>query len=133
MSSHAAMRRSILETLAYPRRIAKANVDLSTCPHSGLFKALDTRCRQCGQNYECDWLNSTDRFNDLAGKPLEFLYRALTFGIDYVDATEELADHGEGTCECNSCEWVRHARALAREYGRRPGSAPPLQNQEYSR
>lgn len=115
MSSRVKVRRRILQVLDYPRQVAMADVDLSACPHSGFFKAMDARCELCTKHYECDWLNSTDEFNDLATKPMEFLYRALTFGIDYVDARNVLADTHED-CECDSCLWLQGARELAREY-----------------
>jgi hypothetical protein len=120
MSQRLAMRRKILNVLAYPRLVAKANVDLSVCPHSGFFKVMDSRCQDCSKSYECDWLNSTDEFNDLERKPMEFLYRALSFGIDYVDAQTAKQDHDVQNCKCDSCEWVRDARGVAREYGGRP-------------
>lgn len=120
MSQQAVMRRQILDELVYPRQIAKANVDLSNCPHSGLFEVVDNKCKQCSNTYECDWLNSTDQFSDLAAKPMEFLCHALTFGIDYVDARFELADHEGEDCHCDSCEWVRNARDLVREYSQQP-------------
>lgn len=118
MISPATMRRSILDVLAYPRRVAMANVDLSACPHSGRFKAIDPRCRKCSKSYECNWLTSTEEFADLDGRSLEFLYRALTFGIDYIDADYELADHDDDACECESCVWIRTARRLAHVHGR---------------
>ena len=118
MSDQAAMRRKILDALAYPRQVAKANVRLSTCPHSGSFKVMDRTCQQCSKNYECDWLNSTDEFNDLAGRPMEFLYRALTFGNDYVAARNALAGHERQGCECDSCDWISKARGVIREYSK---------------
>lgn len=119
MSKQLIMRRRLLDELSYPRQVAMANVDLSTCPHSGFFKTLDTTCSECTKSYECDWLNSTDEFSELAEKPMEFLYRALMFGIDYVDARNALAQHDGDSCECESCEWVRGARKLARNYMQR--------------
>lgn len=116
MSQQIVMRREILALLAYPRQLAMANIDLSSCPHGGFFKAMDATCRQCAKNYECVWLNSTDEFNGLAGKSMEFLYRALTFGIDYVDARNAPAKHDGESCECQSCEWVKDARHVAHEY-----------------
>ena len=116
MSAKVQIRRRILESLTYPRQIAMANVDLSACPHSGMFKAIDTRCQKCSKNYECDWLNSTEEFNDLAAKPMGFLYRALTFGIDYVDARNVLSNHHEMECGCDNCEWLEDARDIAHEY-----------------
>ena len=120
MSQHVVIRRKILDALAYPRQVAKANIDLSTCPHSGFFKTLDNRCSACSKTYECDWLNSTDSFSDLAARPMEFLYRALTFGIDYVDAQTNKQNHDAENCQCDSCEWLRNAREVSREYGDRP-------------
>jgi len=133
MSPQVAMRRRILDTLAYPRTVAMANVDLSACPHSGFFKVMDNKCQQCRKHYECDWLNSTDDFNDLAGKSMEFMYRALAFGIDYVDARSAIADHDIDVCECDSCEWVRNARDLAREYSQMPANVEPALDQEYQK
>jgi len=116
MSAKVKIKRRILESLTYPRQIAKANVDLSACPHSGLFQASDDTCRKCIKNYECDWLNSTDEFNDLAAKPMKFLYRALTFGIDYVDARNVVSNHHEKDCGFENCEWLEDARDIAHEY-----------------
>jgi hypothetical protein len=130
MSDQAAMRRKILDALAYPRQVAKANVRLSTCPHSGFFEVMDSTCQQCSKNYECDWLNSTDQFHDLAGRPMEFLYRALTFGIDYVDAQVVRQEHNADSCECNSCEWIRNARDLIQEYSERPTQNLTIIDQE---
>jgi len=120
MPQQVVMRRRIIEVLAYPRQVAKANIDLSSCPHSGFFKAMDSRCEQCSKSYECDWLNSTDAFNDLGAKPMEFLYRALTFGIDYVDGQTAHQYHDGETCECDSCNWIRNARGLIDDYSEVP-------------
>ena len=120
MSVKVVIKRRILDSLSYPRQIAMADVDLSACPHSGFFKANDAGCQQCAKNYECDWLNSTDEFNDLAAKPMEFLYHALTFGIDYVDARNVLANHHEKDCDCDNCDWLQDARELACEYTEMP-------------
>ncbi len=119
MSRQMVMRRRILELLTHPRQVAMANVDLSECPHSGVFKTLDATCRQCAKNHECDWLNSTDEFNGLAEKEMEDLYCALTFGIDFVDAHNGLAKHDGKDCNCDSCKWVRDARELAHKYVQR--------------
>ena len=116
MSPEVALRRRILDVLAYPRQIAMANVDLSRCPYSGVFNSADPKCQECSKYYECDWLSSTGEFNDIAEMPMEFLYRALTFGIDYVHAQPKLEDHDSANCECDSCEWARIAHRLSHEY-----------------
>ncbi|MCH6549310.1 MAG: hypothetical protein IH812_05725 [Proteobacteria bacterium] len=119
MSRQVVMRRRILELLAHPRQIAMATVDLSECPHSGVFRTLDATCRQCAKNHECDWLNSTDEFNGLAEKEMEYLYCALIFGIDFVGGQNGLAKHDGKDCSCASCKWVRDARDTAYEYVQR--------------
>ncbi len=107
-----------------------ANVDLSNCPHSGIFKAADSRCVHCAQSYECAWLNSTDEFNDLAEKSMAFLYRALSFGINYVETHKSVEEHNVECCECESCEWVKVARSLAREDNPRVTQIPATRIRE---
>jgi hypothetical protein len=118
MSRQMVVRRRILELLAHPRRVVMANVDLSRCPHGGSFSSKDTTCRECAKNYECDWLTSTDDFNNLSEQPMEFLYRALAFGIDYVDALITRANHDSKNCDCKSCEWLSDARHVVRAYNK---------------
>jgi hypothetical protein len=130
MPEQVIMRRKIIDFLVYPRQVAKANVRLSTCPHSGFFKVKDSECQKCSKNYECDWLNSTDEFNDLVARPMEFLYRALTFGIDYVDAQVVGQEHDADSCECDSCEWIRNARDLIQEYSEHPTQNLTIIDQE---
>jgi hypothetical protein len=38
------------------------------------------------------------------------------FSIDYVDMQCSCASHNVRRCACESCQWVREARRLAREY-----------------
>jgi len=120
MSQQTVMRRRILELLDHPRQVAMANVDLSECPHSGVFITLDATCLQCAKNHECDWLNSTDDFNGLAEKEMEYLYCALIFGIEFIDTNKGQAKHDDKDCNCESCKWVRDARDLAYEYVQTP-------------
>lgn len=88
------------------------------CPHNGFFNPKDTTCRECKKKYECDWLNSTDEFNSLSEQPMEFLYHALAFGIDYVDALNTRAGHDSKNCDCKSCEWLGNARHVMRAYNK---------------
>ena len=120
MSQQMVMRRRILELLDHPRQVAMANVDLSECPHSGVFRTLDATCLQCVKNHECDWLNSTDDFNGLAEKEMEYLYCALIFGIEFIDTNKGQAKHDDKDCDCESCKWMRDARDLAYEYVQKP-------------
>lgn len=118
MSRQMVVRRRILQLLAHPRRVVMDNVNLSGCPCNGFFSPNDTTCRECAKYYECGWLNSTDEFNSLSEQPMEFLYRALAFGIDYVDALNTRANHNSKNCGCKSCEWLRNARHVARAYNK---------------
>ena len=118
MSRQMVVRRRILKLLAHPRRIVMANVNLSGCPYSGFFSPKDTTCRVCAKNYECGWLNSTDDFNSLSEQPMEYLYRALAFGIDYVDALNTRGNHDSKHCDCKSCEWLSDARHVVRAYNK---------------
>jgi hypothetical protein len=51
---------------------------------------------------------------------MEYLYCALIFGIDFVDAHTGQAEHHGKYCNCESCKWVRDARDLAYEYVQTP-------------
>lgn len=113
------MRRQIIETLAYPCTLVVANLDLDECPQNRYFNPVHPSCRTCSQGEECRWLNSNSEFTVLAEKPMEALYDALLFSIDYVDSLCSRADHNVRRCPCESCEWVRAARRLARQYGHR--------------
>lgn len=77
---------------------------------------MDKACNRCANSDERNWFNSTDDFSGLAEKPMAFLCRALTFGIDYVSVlTASTGCHSEN-CDCTSCEWLADACLLVHEY-----------------
>ena len=55
-------------------------------------------------------------FSVLAEQPMEVLFEALSFSIDYVDAHVSRQHHNYRRCTCETCTWVKDARFLARQY-----------------
>ena len=87
------MRQRFIEALTYPRMLMTAHIDVDTCPMHGYFdKTLDA-CLVCEKGTECLWLNSHDEFSVLARKPIEALFEAFTFSIDYIDAYVTRENH----------------------------------------
>jgi len=110
------MRTRFIEALTYPRMLMTAHIDIETCPMHGYFdKTLDA-CLVCEKGTECLWLNSHDEFSVLARKPIEALFEAFTFSIDYIDAYITRENHNPRRCACDTCDWLREARHLVREY-----------------
>lgn len=110
------MRRLIIEALTYPRIVLLANLDGEECPQNRNFNPAHPSCQHCCQREECHWLSCNNEFSVLAEKPIKTLYESLLFSIDYVDMQCSCASHNVRRCACESCQWVREARRLAREY-----------------
>lgn len=91
-------------------------MDLEDCPQNSYFNPAHPSCRHCAQADECHWLNCNDEFSILATKPIELVYEALLFSIDYVETHCSRASHNVRRCACESCYWIRAARRLAWEY-----------------
>jgi hypothetical protein len=116
--SSAEMRTRIIEALTYPRLLMTSTIDIDNCPMHGYFdKTLDA-CLVCDKSNECLWLNNHDEFSVLARKPVEALYEAFSFSIDYVGAYVARQHHNPRRCACDTCDWLRDARHLVREYKR---------------
>jgi hypothetical protein len=125
------MRRKIIEAMTYPRMLMMSRMDLRDCPMNRYFNAEEEICRSCNQDKECRWLNSNDEFSVLAEQPMEVLFEAFSFSIDYVDAHVSRTGHNSRRCTCDSCCWVKNARHLARQYKGKSVSAvrPPARDQ----
>ena len=118
------MRTRFIEALTYPRLLMTSTIDVDDCPMHGYFdKTLDA-CQVCDKGVECLWLNSHDEFSRLARKPINALYEAFTFSIDYVDAYVTREQHNARRCACDTCQWLRDARHLVREYKRQALRSP---------
>jgi len=113
-----AMRLQIIEMLDYPRMLLVANMDYEECPQNQYFNSRHQSCQWCPQGEECRWLNLNDEFTLLAQQSTSKLLDSLLFCIDYVDAQSLHANHDVRRCACESCEWVRNARKLVRDYER---------------
>lgn len=110
------MRTRFIEALTYPRMLMTSTIDIDNCPMHGYFdKTLDA-CLVCDKGVECLWLNNHDEFSVLARKPVETLFEAFTFTIDYIDAYVTRDNHNPRRCACETCHWLREARHLVREY-----------------
>lgn len=110
------MRRRIIEALTYPRMLMMSRMDLQDCPMNLYFSADQHICRICEQGVECSWLNSNDEFSVLAEQPIEILFEAFIFSIDFVDAHISRDGHNFRHCACETCSWAKDARHLVRRY-----------------
>ncbi|HZD51597.1 MAG TPA: hypothetical protein VE175_01000 [Woeseiaceae bacterium] len=111
-----AIRRQMIEALAYPCMLVLSNMDVDECPQHGYFNPAHPACRVCEQGDECQWLNANSEITVLADRPMEQLYDSLAFGIEYIDVQCSRAGHNVRRCACESCGWVREARRLTRRY-----------------
>jgi len=110
------MRRKIIEALTYPRLAMMARLDLQDCPLNRYFSSRQQICQTCEQAKECHWLNVNDEFSMLAEQPIEVLFEAFSFSIDYIDAQVSRKGHNPRRCTCDNCTWIRDAWHLARQY-----------------
>jgi len=110
------MRRRIIEALTYPRMLMMSRMDLRDCPMNQYFSSDQHVCQTCSQGEECHWLNSNDEFSVLSEQPIEALFEAFVFSIDYVDAHISRDGHNFRHCACETCTWAKDARHLVRRY-----------------
>jgi len=109
------VRLRLIEVLAFPRLFAVQSISPRDCPHNGRFDAGDPRCGCCDHGPECEWLESSEPFVDLASQPREDLVQALRFAVDYIDANNHRPGNRIATCVCESCRWLQKADRLLRE------------------
>lgn len=93
-----------------------SRMDLDDCPTNRYFDDENQTCQNCAQAQECLWLNINDEFSMLAEQPIDQLFAAFTFSLDYVDSHISRQNHNTRRCICETCVWVRDARYLARQY-----------------
>lgn len=110
-----AIRRQIIEALAYPCMLVLSNLD-EDCPQHRYYNPCHPACDDCEEGEECRWLNANSEISALAEKPMDQLYESLVFAIEHVDAKCSRAGHNVRRCPCESCSWVRQSGRLAREY-----------------
>ncbi len=110
------MKRKIIESLTYPRMLMMSRMDARDCPMNLYFDAGAKVCQSCTQDEECRWLNSNDEFSVLVEQPIEVLFEALLFSIDFVDAHVTRKRHNYLRCTCETCTWIKDARFLVRQF-----------------
>ena len=118
------MRQRIIETLTYPRILMSWLMDVSECPMNRYFDPTHRTCALCEQGTECQWLNHNDEFSVLAQQPMDALFQAFEYSVDYVDAYVTRESHSPLRCVCDTCLWLREARQLMREYSKQATTVP---------
>jgi len=118
------MRQRLIEALTYPRMLMTAHIDIDTCPMHGYFNKTLDACLVCEKGTECLWLNNHDEFSVLARKPIDAVFEAFMFSIDYIDAYVTRDNHNPRRCACDTCHWLREARHLVHEYQSRASRSP---------
>jgi len=101
-----------IEVLEYARGLAKDQLDLTDCPHHGYYAAGSGVCRECSEQYECEWLFRTDQSADLHHKPDDALISAVEFAVHYIGGFTVAANHTSSTCQCGNCTWLREAQGV---------------------
>ena len=109
------MRRTIIESLTYPRMVMLSQMDAENCPLHLYFDPAYPICRSCEHSGECQWLTDHDEFQALTEKPIQYLYEAMLFSIDYVESHSSLDRHNIRRCACESCTWLRDAKYLTHQ------------------
>ncbi len=109
------LRVRIIELLAYPRLFAVERIDPEQCPHGGRFEPADARCEECELGVECEWLESSEPFVDLALRDQAQLLETLSFAVEYIEANNHRSRRRVANCLCETCEWLKRATQLLRE------------------
>ncbi len=110
------MRRTLIETLTYPRLVMLAEMDADNCPMHLFYVSGRPACRDCEKGTDCQWLLENDQFQFLAEQPLDKLHQAVRFCIDYIERKSSSEKHNTRRCVCDSCSWLRQAVQIDRDY-----------------
>ena len=108
------MKNDIIETLNYPRYELRDNLDLEHCIHGGNFDAHDSRCLGCDCEFECRWLYENDECSATQEKTIAVLIKAMESAMEYVDARVADLGHNVSECQCDACDWLKHAESIYR-------------------
>ncbi len=110
------MRREMLEALSFPRMLILRLIDERDCPHKNLFEATSERCGQCDINRECHWVSCLNEFSDFEDKPTHTINASLRYGVKLIESHFDGSLHRNGACDCEHCDWLRHARSLIEQF-----------------
>lgn len=111
------MKRTIIECLTYPRMVMLSHMDSEGCPLHLHFDPTHGICRSCNRALECRWLTDHNEFQALTEKPVQHLYEAMLFCIEYIESLSILGGHNVSRCACEYCDWSRDAKFLSRQLG----------------
>ena len=110
------MRKEMLEALGFPRMLILRFIDERDCPHRNLFEATSERCSGCDINRECHWVSCLNEFSDFEDKPMHTLNASLRYGVKLVESHFDERLHRDTACDCEHCDWVRHAHRLIEQF-----------------
>lgn len=111
------MKQTIIECLTYPRMVMLSHMDAERCPLQLQFDPEFRRCLCCERGLECQWLTDHNEFQALTEKPVQHLYEAMLFCIQYIESLSILDGHNVSRCACEYCHWSRDARFIFRQLG----------------
>lgn len=110
------MRKEMLDALGFPRSLILNLIEERDCPHENLFDATSERCTRCDIGRECHWVTCLNDFSDFDDKPTYTINASLRYGVKLVVSQFEEFEHDDTSCSCESCSWLRNARALIRQF-----------------
>lgn len=109
------MKRTIIESMTYPRMMMLSHLDADRCPLHLRFDPSYQKCRGCDRRRECQWLTDHNEFQVLSEKPVEHLYGAMLFCIDFMESRSMLDGHNISRCACEGCMWIRDTKYLGHQ------------------
>lgn len=110
------MKKTIIDSLIFPRLHVRNNIDLDKCKHAGSFNAVDQDCVTCKNGYECKWLLENDECVSMESKSVEQLVKALEFSLEYFDSKIAGLGHDVDKCQCDACRWMNDAEDIYADY-----------------
>lgn len=99
--------------LDYPRWVIEREVDFTDCRHSGRFDPGDRGCTSCHFGAACRWLN-VNVTAPSSDNSLSELIGALDAAVTYLYSPQRYDRPHERDCICDTCEWLRAAKAFLR-------------------
>lgn len=106
----------IVTLLEYPRWMIARDLDFTNCHLGGAFESDDSACMECEFGGACRWLCREEPTPDT---PIDELLEALQSSVPFVrDRRDSRLSHG-GSCDCDTCLWLRDAQGLLRNHRHR--------------
>ena len=102
-----------LETsLETARALVKAYFEVEDCQWEQRFHVEQQECRECAEQYVCEWLFQQDPAPDISNCSSEQICKVLTFAVGYLEGHMLRADHEIDECPCATCVWIRKIHSL---------------------